>query len=273
MLKKVLIGFAVAAVVLLAAKNVIAKLAVSAGVGAVTGAKLEMRSLEVGLFRSRVHAQGVKLHNPKGFPEKIMADLPELYVDYDLPAFFTGKTHLRELRVHLKEFIVVKDAQGRVNLESLKPVQKAKEEGKEKKPKPETKPGAFRIDDLHLKVGKVIYKDYSGGGAPRIEEFPVNLDEHHQNVNDPTALGALIVTRALFKTGVAKLANLDLRALESYGHGLLKATGTAIDAATKTATGAAGTAVDTAGGVLEGAGEALQNLNPFGQGDETKQQQ
>ena len=245
MLKKILIGSVLLVVVLLAAKNVVAKIAVSSGVWGVTGLKLEMRSLSVGLFRSRVHAQGVKLYNPEGFPDKIMADLPELYVDYDLPAFFTGKTHLRELRVDLNEFVVVKDAQGRLNLDSLKPVQKAKQEGKEK-PKP-VKPGSFRIDDLQLKVGRVVYKDYSGGGAPRIEEYPVNLDEHHKNVNDPTALGALIVSRALLKTSVARLANFDLKELDDYGFGLLKTAGTAVG--------------------------AVEKFLPFGQKDETRRKQ
>ncbi|MDO8730926.1 MAG: AsmA family protein [Candidatus Omnitrophota bacterium] len=239
-MKKLLIGIIAALALLFLAKGVIARLAVSAGVKAVTGLRLEIRSLQVGVFRSRVHAREIKLHNPRGFPDPLMADLPELYVDYDLPAFFTGRTHLRELRVELAEFNVVKDRQGRLNLDSLTAVKKAKEEkGKEKKP---VRPGSFQIDQLDLKVRKVVYKDYSGGGEPSVREFNVNLHERHANVNDPTALGALIVSRALLNTAIAKLAHFDLGALDNYAKDVV------------------GKAVDTAGDVVEKASDTLKNL-------------
>ena len=244
-MKKFLIGFLAVAAVLFLAKGAIAKMAVSGGVRAVTGLKLEIRSLAVGIFRSRVHAQGIKLHNPAGFPDPVMADLPELYVDYDLPAFFTGKTHLRELRVHFRELTVVKDAQGRLNLDSLTAVKKAKEEkGQQKKP---AKPGSFVIDSLELKVEKVVYKDYSAGGTPSVREFNVNLNERHSNVNDPSALGALIVSRALLHTAIAGLANFDLGALDNYAKDVLKfSTGTLEQVGTQTT-------------------DTLKNLLPFGE--------
>lgn len=249
-MKRFLIGFLAVAVLLFAAKGVIAKMALSGGVRAVTGLKLEIRSLQVGVFRSRVHARGVRLHNPAGFPDPVMADLPELYVDYDLPAFFTGRTHLRELRVDLKEFTVVKDRQGRLNLDSLTAVKKAKEEtGKPAREKKPARPGSFQIDQLDLKVGKVIYKDYSAGGEPSVRGFNVNLHEQHRNVNDPTALGALIVSRALFNTAIAGLANFDLGALDSYSKDVLKFSGET-----------AGKAVDTAGKIVEGATDKLKKL-------------
>lgn len=246
-----MIGIVAALALLFLTKGVIAKMAVSAGVKAVTGLRLEIRSLQVGVFQSRVHARGIKLHNPHGFPDPMMADLPELYVDYDLPAFFTGRTHLRELRVDLREFTVVKDRQGRLNLDSLTAVKKAKEEkGKEKKP---AKPGSFQIDQLDLKVGKVVYKDYSAGGEPSVREFNVNLHERHSNVNDPAALGALIVSRALFNTAVAGLANFDLGALDNYAKDVLKfSTGTLQKAGNQ--------AVDTAGDAVEKVSGTIKNL-------------
>ncbi len=264
MMKKILIGIVVLAVALFAAKGVIAKMAVSAGVKSVTGLRLEIRSLQVGVFKGRVHAQGMKLHNPLGFPDPVMADLPELYVDCNLPAFFTGKTHLRELRVELRELTVVKDAQGRLNLDSLRAVKKAKKEQDKpaKEKKPGARPGSFQIDQLELKVGKVVYKDYSAGGAPSVREFNVNLHERHSNVNDPAALGALIVTRALRNTAIAALANFDLGALDDYAKDVLKfSTGTLETVGTQ----AVEKAVDTAGDAVEGAADTLKKLLPFGQ--------
>lgn len=268
--KKILIGFIAVVAVLFMAKGVIAKVALSAGVKKAVGVRLEIDSLAVGVFRSRVHAQGIRLHNPSGFPDPVMADLPELYVDYNLPAFLQGKTHLRELRVHLREFLVVKDAQGRLNLDSLKPVKEAKEKKEQKKEPEPAKPGSFLIDDLNLKVEKVVYKDYSGGGAPTVQEFAVNLNERHRNVTDPSALGALIVSRALLHTTIASLANFDLRSLDDYGKSLLKFSGSTLTniggKAVGTATDTAGKAVDTAGKAVEGAVDSLNKLLPFGDG-------
>ncbi len=248
-LKKIFIGALAAAVLLFLAKGAIARGALSAGVRAVTGLHLEIRRMEVGVFRSRVHVQGMKLHNPAGFPDRVMVDVPEVYVDYDLPAFLTGRTHLRELRLNLQELTVVKDRQGRLNLDSLTSVKKAKEE--KKKPaqqnRPVQRPSSFQIDDLELKVGKVVYKDYSAGGEPSVREFRVDLDERHRNVNDPAALGALIVSRAVLKTTIARLANFDLGALDNYARDVLKFSTESIN---------------NVGGKTV---ESLHNLLPFGE--------
>jgi len=109
--------------------------------------------------------------------------MPEIYVDYDLPAIFKGKVHLEEMRLNMNEFVVVKNEKGELNLDALKVVQ-AQKEGK--KPEAKAKEGGkipeIQIDTLKLKVGKVVYKDYSGGGNPTVREFKVNLDEELANL-------------------------------------------------------------------------------------------
>lgn len=234
--------------VLFLARGAIAGWVVSSGVRAVTGLRLQIRRMEVGLFQTRVHARQVLLHNPSGFPERIMADLPELDVELDLPSFLRGRTHLRRLRVNLRQFLVVRDRQGRLNLDSLRPVQKAKEEKrKPQERKKAARPGSFLIDELELEVGKVIYKDYSGGREPSVHEFNVGVQERHRNVSDPTALVALIVSRALLKTSIATLADFDVNALDGYARDLLRFS-----------TEALGEAGDKAA-------ETLKKLLPFGQ--------
>ena len=128
-----------------------------------TGLKLSIRSMDVGVFKSLIGINGLQLHNPEGFEDKLMIDLPEIYVDYNLGAFMKGKTHLEEARLHLKEFTVVKNEAGVLNLNALKVV-KSTEEGKEETPKAEkddeeksdeekqkTKMPDIQIDLLELK--------------------------------------------------------------------------------------------------------------------------
>lgn len=239
--------------VLFLGKGQIAKAAVAGGVKAVTGLRLEIRRLEVGVFQPRVLVTGMKLHNPRGYPERIMADVPEFFVEYDLPAFFTGKVHLRELRLDFKELVVVKNRDGRTNLDSLRAVQKAKGEpaGRAAGKKP-GKALAYRIDTLRLRVGRVIYKDHSRGEPPTVREFAVNIDEQYHNITSPVGLGSIILTRALVKTTVASLANLDLGAIDDQTRRALKMPA-----------GLLGTSVHKAEEVAGDAAEALRGI--FGQ--------
>lgn len=259
--KKRLVVLAAALAVLFLARGAVANAAVRMGVKAVTGLRLEMRRLEVGLFRSQIHVTGMRLHNPAGFREKIMADVPELYVDADLPGLLRGKTHLRELRLDFQELLVEKNREGKTNLDSLKGVQETKKDQAQGRPVAEKarKPFAFQIDKLRLKVGKVVYKDYSQGEPPMVREFRVNIDEEYSNIHDTTGLASLIVTRALVKTTVANLANFDLRALENQ----------ALQALRIPREWLGGTVGQKAGD----AADALKKLLPFGGGEQPQEQQ
>ena len=125
---KIIIAVLVALIVIPVFKDLIIKVAVEKGVEAVTGLKISMRGLNVGIFRSAVSIKGLRVFNPRQFKDRVMVDMPEIYVDYDLPAIFGGNIHLRDLRIDLKDFVVVKNDKGDLNLNSLKVV-KAKNEG------------------------------------------------------------------------------------------------------------------------------------------------
>ncbi len=214
----------VALVVVFVGKNVIAKAAVVAGVKQVTGLGLRIHDLDVGLPKTFVSVKGLEVLNPVGFPSGTLMDVPEIYIDYDLAAILKGEVHLEELRLNMKELTVVRNAEGAVNVNSIRAVNKTKEEAKAPaKPKPAAgKAPRVRIDRVSLQVGRVVYKDYSQGKEPQVKEFNINLNEQFQNVNDPYALATLIITRALAKTTIASLANLDLDSLQAGVTSLLQ---------------------------------------------------
>ena len=206
--------FVALAVGVVLAKNVIAKTAVMGGVRAMTGLDLQIRGMQVGLFKRAVGIQGLVLKNPSGFPDPVMMDLPDLYVAYDLGAFLARKIHLQEVRLHVKEFNVIRDRQGRLNLDSLKVVQESKGQTAPPQKTPQPAPEML-VDTLHLQIGKVVYKDYSHGGKPVVQEFPINLDEQYAHITSPQAFAALVVSRALVRTSLARLTNINLASLQS----------------------------------------------------------
>ncbi len=208
-------------------KNLIVKTSVKAGVKAMTGLKLNIKSMNVGILNSLIGIDGLQLFNPPGFVDELMVDLPEVYVDYDLGAFIKRKVHLEEVRLNLKEFSVIKNEKGELNLDSLRVVEEEKEEkieGEEEKEKEKTKMPELQIDVLELKIGKVIYKDYSKGTPPKSKEFNVNIDERYEDITDPRAFISLIIVKALKNTTIARLTNFNLGALQENVAGKLKET-------------------------------------------------
>ena len=230
MKRKIIIIPAIVFAVLIAlfiGKNMIIKTSVTTGVRAVTGLKLSIRSMNVGVFKSLIGINELQLYNPQGFEDKLMVDLPEIYVDYNLGAIMGGKAHLEEVRLNLKEFTVVKNEAGELNLNSLRVVKEAEEveeseksdTGKEKTEMPD-----IQIDLLELKIDKVIYKDYSKGTPPKEKVYNVKIDEQYENITNPQSFVRLIILKALKNTTIAKLTNFDLGKLQSGISGTVKKT-------------------------------------------------
>jgi uncharacterized protein involved in outer membrane biogenesis len=219
-------------IVVLLAKDFIIKASVEKGVELVTGLKLKIGSLNVGILKPIIDIKNLKLLNPVDFSDRTMVEMPEIYVNYDLPAIIGGKIHLPEVRLALREFVVVKNAKGSLNLDAFKTVQ-AQKEGKPSAQNTSGKAPQIKIDTLQLNIGKVIYKDYSKGSAPDVKEFNVNLNERYTNVDNPQALVNLIVVKALMNTSISALTNFNLKGLEGSIGGVVagaeKMTSTAVD--------------------------------------------
>jgi len=259
------------------AKDMVIKVVVEKGVEVVTGLKLSIRSFHLGVFSGTVHIKGLVLHNPAGFKDPVMIDMPEIYVSCDMPAIMSGKAYFNTIRLNLKEFMVVKNKNGVLNLDSLNVVKSQKEgvkpQGKAAKAMP------MHIGELDLKIGKAVYKDYSGRGAePSIKEFNVNINEQYRDINDPYALVSLIVVRALANTTIANLANFDLGGLKgTIGDTLgsvTKITSQAVGKAQQTlatTTGQAQQVAAGAGETMKKTAETLEGMlaSPFG-GSENK---
>lgn len=243
---------------MLLAKNLIASAALSGGVKAITGLTTQVNGVQVGLLKTVVGIDGLRVLNPAGFPEAVMVDVPELYVDYDLGALLKGRTHLERLRLHLRELNVVTSADGRLNLKAVK----ALEPGAASR-QPTGRAPAFQIDVLELKVGKVVYADYTKS-PPLVREFAVNIDERYERITNPTAFAGLVVSRALVKTTIASLANFDVRALESNVRDILRQSAQRVGATVTEGVGAAGQlgsdTLDAAQGAVEGASGTLKRL-------------
>ncbi len=210
--------FFIALAVISVGKDLIIRVSAENIVKSATGLRLEIQDLKTSLVGSFLRIKGLRVFNPDKFQDRSMLNMPEIYVHYDLPAIIGGKIHLSEVRIDLEEFQVVKNKDGSLNLDSLKAIQNQKKEASTGE---KTKPAPIQIDVLQLKIGKVIYKDYSSGGSPSVNEFNVNLNEKFTNVTDLNSLTSLIVVKALTNTRLGQLLNIDLGGLQSSVSGTL----------------------------------------------------
>jgi uncharacterized protein involved in outer membrane biogenesis len=303
-MKRVVFGLLVVGIVVgvfAGFKDAMAKSAVQVGVKYATGLEMEIDRMQVGLLNTRLGIEGLRLKNPPGFADPYMFDVPEVYVDYDLGSFLRKEPHIEEIRFNLNELTVVRASDGHLNLDALRAVQASKD--KEAAPQQQVEPAKepreqaamkVRIDLLKLKVGKVVYKDYSRGDPPRVQEFAVNIDESVPNITNLQVFAATIVSRALARTAVARLTGFDLKELEGFaeqglglaaeqakalvGTALTTANGAAkqlsdevsqvTGVAEKTAESAAEAskeAVGVAGEALKQTTDSLKKLLPFGE--------
>ena len=85
---------------------------------------------------------------PAGFTDKVMAQIPEIALDIDLPGIFKNKIYFKKLTLDVGEVNVVLNEQGKLNVNSLALLLPPKGTGT---------PPEVKIDELVVKVTKVGY--------------------------------------------------------------------------------------------------------------------
>lgn len=209
------------------ARNTTIKFCVERSVESLTGLPLAIKSLNVGILESSLQIKDLVLFNPEGYPDRIMADIPEVYVDYDFFPLLKRKLHIKEARLYLQEFVIVKNKGGGSNLDSLKAIKEKKtlneKEGQSQQKQPMKKMD-FQIDLLKLKIDKVVFKDYSAGSRPNITEMAIHIDETFENITDSKQLVSLIVFKSMMHTGIDSIVNVDLLDLQNITEGTMKST-------------------------------------------------
>ena len=198
-------------VLLVVARNQVVKFSVEKGVRIATGLDLEIKKLDIGLTTTHVGIKELSLLNPKGFPKGAMFYAPEIFVDYHLGDMIKGKVHLENVKLHFDKFVIVKNKDGMTNLDALKPKEDSSKTSDQKKEdkssKKKEKLPEIQIDQLSLKLGKLVYEDYSKGGEPNIKEFEVNISEEFKDVTNIQAMLAVIATKAIAKTTLSTAFN------------------------------------------------------------------
>ena len=269
-------------VALVLARNVVVKVVAEKCVRAVTGMPMSIGKLDLNFANSFVDIENLVVENPDGFHNTALVDIPKIFVGYNFSDILKGKVHLVNLEFSMKQFTVVKNEKGELNLDRLKALQGTqKDQAKTGKPTGQLaeKGMPIQIDKMRLRIGKVVYVDYSGGkpnspsgdsrvnwaspgnlqseenrgqGKPTSKEFLINLDQSFQNITDLNSVVRLIVLKAMMSSGIANLVNFDVQGLA----------GTLMDTSTQLAMQVAGKGLETLKRVAQDPGQvAVKGLN------------
>lgn len=177
------------------------KAAVTIGATQVVGAPVHIDGMSVGVFRQSVRIKGLKIYNPAGFSRGLLVDIPTISVDYDLPAILKGDLHLPFLVLDLKEMTVIRNKEGRLNVDALKVAQKGRQEQKPAKAVP------LRIDAATLNLGKVIVKDYTKGQRPSVQVYDIGVhNKTFRGIKSAEQFAALVMVQSLGPTALKNAA-------------------------------------------------------------------
>lgn len=181
-------------------KDMLAKAALIREVKAATGLEVGIRKVHIGIFKTSVSIEGLTISNPPGLADELLADIPEVYVDYDLPSLFIDTIHIRELRLIVQELHVVQDKDRKFNLGRVAFLA----------PKPlGAKSAQLAIDQLVLNIGRLVYKDYTREPTPKVLEYDLALHETFRNVTDPSKLAGQVIVKILARVNISDFLNLQ----------------------------------------------------------------
>lgn len=146
------------------------------------GSRVNIGEINTGLFNTSIEIKGLKLNNSGKFGDnELMADITDFYADPVVADLKNGYNHFKEIRLDVKEFVVVKTKDGAINIALFNSLLSMDE-----------KRANLNIEKLKLKVDKIVYKDYSVGDNPKVEEFIVNFNEESNNITSPKTLFSII---------------------------------------------------------------------------------
>jgi hypothetical protein len=222
--------------------NILIKWTAGAALERALGVDLKMDSFRAGITRSVVKVGDFTVMSPEGFEDEPMMKASHIYADYELGPLLDKEIHLTYLKLNAGEIVVVKNRQGKVNIQEIKKAMERRRRPKSRGEKRGTgKRGKndgpfFKIDLLVMSLGKIVFKDYSTGKRPRIKTIPFSFSEaqfRDVRSNDIYASMALLASASQFfpqglstvsgdVSGLGKSSNKAGKTLKGAGQRLLK---------------------------------------------------
>lgn len=154
------------------------------------GVLMDVANINVNIIGTSILAEDIVVYNPEGFQQKELAQIPELFIDFELKDFLTGKVHFREIKFNLSNLYIEKTKDGKINLNQLNV---SNGEGSSSQ-----KQTDYKIDKLVLTLGHVKAVDYSKKLVPQTIETDMGVkDEVFNDVTDVSGIIDIIISKII----------------------------------------------------------------------------
>ncbi|MBU1112789.1 MAG: AsmA family protein [Candidatus Omnitrophica bacterium] len=200
MKKKIIIAVVilVSLFILAVAKDVAIKGLVTVAVSQTAGAPVHIDGFSLGIFNQSVKIKGFTIYQPKGYPQGVLVDISLIRVKYNLGALFKKQIHLPLVELDLNEVVIIKNQDGKFNVDALKVSQESEKAAEKKKDKKPVKEIGLKIDLLKLNLGRVISKEYTSSGEPTMKILDLNIkNKTYKNINSLNQLIGLILVESM----------------------------------------------------------------------------
>jgi len=211
-------GLIILLVILAAVKNRIIKSTIEVTSRQVLGVETEVDQFSLSIRKQSFSIKGFRLYQPESFPEGIFIDISEISASCNASLLLNKRVHIPKLVLNINEVVLIKDQTGNLNVDALKITSE-----KKSKPQDENAKITFRIDEMILTIGKVIYKKYGHDDKPVIKAFDIGIkDKKYENITSPQQLAGKIIRTVM--APMAAKAGLKSSAI----YGIAAATGIGI---------------------------------------------
>ena len=151
-----------------------------------TGLSVNMTSVHFGLTRPHFVIKNLEFANPKGFPAAPLAQISNVEAKYSPVSILLGRPHFRKVRIDFKEFRLIRNDKGNLNLPLI----------------PVAVSSGTTIDEVELNLNSLTYTDLSTG-QPTQQVFNLGLvNSVYRNVKGVLGIEEILGWEILKRTGV-----------------------------------------------------------------------
>ncbi len=161
---------------------------------------VEIGKVHFSLRRPQFSIQEIQILNPSGFPAGPLAQVGEVRARYSPSPKFVGGFELKKVEIDFKDFRLIRNETGKLNLPSLAPAENRN-----------------LINEVILNLGPVTYTDLSSG-QPAQETFDLALSHAiYRNVKGISGILEILKWEILKRTGVEESAPPALPQIKPIG--------------------------------------------------------
>ena len=190
--------------------HALAKTAISVAGSRLLGTRVRVGWCTIGVLHPGVTLHHLVVEQPKGFPRGHLLDVPTLSARLTLGGALRGQWHFADVVVDVREFRLVKDKDGRLNVDTLAVIAESKPASaamdKTAKPASAALPAAmppFTVDRMRLSVERVIFTDYQKGSPPEVQVYEhVLRGKTYKHITAVRQLVVVVLMQAMSPTAV-----------------------------------------------------------------------